>query len=51
MNIEFSQIFPILGKEFGLVDGGEDGKHNGVRFVDISKIFVTTQHAWPFDEV
>ena len=26
--------------EFGSVNGGDDGEHSGVGFVDISKIFV-----------
>ena len=41
--------------EFGSLDGGEDGEHNGVDFVEISKMsamqdafFIETE---PFDRV
>ena len=29
----------VIEIEFGLLDGGKDGEHNGVGFVGISKIF------------
>ena len=36
--------------EFGSLDDGEDGEHNDVGFVEISKI-LTLQNAFPYGAV
>ena len=41
--------------KFESLDGGEDGDHDGFRFVEISKIFEAQEsfcfRNWPFDRV